>query len=146
MIKRNNPDNKNKKELVKEILKIRERSLIKMESDLKDLALLKSKLIDLKVNSKNGVFDQFKLRLKIALIITTSVENHEVDEKAFTKLAENSLKDLKEDSKSARMAESNEKLIQGLITEINKTIINTKNKIKDWKIKQKSELKKYGFK
>lgn len=144
MIKRNNPDNINKKELIKELLKLKVKQLTKMESDLKNLASLKSKLIDLKVNSKNSFFDQFKLRLKIALIMSTLVENYELNAKTFNKLSENSLKDLKEDDKSSRMAESNEKLIQGLINEINKIIITTKNKIKDWKTKYKSELKSHG--
>lgn len=144
MIKRNNPDNINKIELLKELIKIRNKQLLKMKSDLKNLTSMKSKLLDLKVNSKDGFFNQFKLRLKIALIIDTLlVGNYELNTKSFAKLSENSSKDLKENTKSSRLAESNDKLIQGLMTEINKMIINTKNKIKDWETKQKSELKSY---
>ena len=59
MIKRNNPDNINKIELLKELIKIRNKQLLKMKSDLKNLTSMKSKLLDLKVNSKDGFFNQF---------------------------------------------------------------------------------------
>lgn len=136
MIKRNNPINKNKKELAKELLKIKAKQISKMKSDLKLLISLKSKLIDLKVNNKDGIYNQIKLRYKL-LVILEDLLDLGIDKKVLENISKHSLKDLELETNtvSERAIKSNEKIIKDFLIEINKTIIELKKKIRDLEIK-----------
>lgn len=148
MIKRNNPDNKNKDELAIELINIREKQIKKLESDIKNINRIKDKLIDLKidVNQKEGLFSQLKLRLKI-LYLSNDLIKYGLSGEFLNQLNDESIKDIDKNlSKSERAEKSNEKLIKNIITEVNKTVIKIQNEIKNWNKKQAKYKKLYKIK
>ena len=148
MIKRNNPDNKNKDELAIELINIREKQIKQFESDIKNINKIKDKLIDLKidVNQKEGLFSQLNLRLKI-LYLSNDLIKYGLSGEFLNQLNEESIKDIDKNlSKSERAEKSNEKLIKNIITEINKTVIKIQNEIKNWNKKRTKYKKLYKIK
>ena len=143
MIKRTNPDNKNKKELAIELLKIKEKHISKLKSNIENVKNIKSKLIDLKIeiSKKDGFFHQAKLRVKAAFLADDLIENG-LNYEYLKKLHDESIKDLKKiESKNERMRKSNELFIKNLLDESNRYLIKSEKEIKDWYKKGKTFFK-----
>lgn len=137
MIRKSNPVNKNKQELLVELAKIQEKQLAKFEVSIPKLKQLKSQLIDLKVNSEDGVFSQIKLMYKLVSILHKLRENN-VDSEKLEKFSKSLAENINRSQElSGRFKEFNEKLIDKLISEINITIIELQKKIKQWKTDKK---------
>lgn len=149
MIKRSNPIDKNKQELAKELIVIRDRQLKIKESQIPSLLTLKNKLIDLKVNMKDSMWNGMKSRVTILSLMDKLVSNG-VDSKKLEELNERSIKDIakiksesEDKSFGLLMIKSNEELIDRLLILINNTIISFKKEIKDWQSKKKTHLKTF---
>lgn len=137
MIKKSNPVNKNKQELLVELAKIQEKQLAKFEVSIPKLKQLKSQLIDLKVNSEDGVFSQLKLMYKLVSILHKLRENN-VDSEKLEKFSKSLAENINRSQElTGRFKEFNEKLIDKLISEINITIVELQKKIKQWNIDKK---------
>ena len=149
MIKRTNPIDKNKQELAKELIKIKDKQIEVKEKSISQLIKIKDKLIDLKANIKDSVWNGLKSRVIILNLIDKS-EDFGVDSKKLEILNERSIKEAKQikseqetKSFSKGMVRSNEELIDRLLVLINTTIINFKNEIKEWQSKKKIHLKTF---
>lgn len=149
MIKRTNPINKNKQELAKELIAIRDKQIKVKESQIPSLNALKTKLIDLKVNMKDSMWSGMKSRIAILSLMNKLVTNG-IDSEKLEELNERSIKEvakIKSDSDNKSfgntMIESNEELINRLLVLINNTIINFKKEIKNWQSKKKNHLKTF---
>lgn len=149
MIKRTNPIDKNKQELAKELIKIKDKQIEVKEKSIFQLIKIRDKLIDLKANIKNSIWNGLKSRVVILNLIDKS-EDFGVDGKKLENLNERSIKEVKQikseqeiKSFSKGMVRSNEELIDRLLVLINTTIINFKNEIKEWQSKKKIHLKTF---
>ncbi len=139
-------NNTTKRDLAIELIKIKDNHTKIFESNIANLKNLKSKLIELKTNIKDGIFSQIKLRYKL-LLITEKLADNNVNSEKLTKLSEKSVKDLDGSEKmSIKSKIANEKLINSLIAEVNKTIVDLQNKIKQWKMDRKKYVVKYKYK
>lgn len=137
MIKKSNPVNKNKQELLVELARMKDKQKIKFESSISNLKELKNQLIDLKVNSEDDAFSQLKLIYKLASIME-KLGNNNVDYDKLEKYSKSLAETINRSQKlSGRFKEFNEKLINKLISEINITIIELQKKIKQWNIDKK---------
>ena len=149
MIKRTNPINKNKQELAKELIAIRDKQIKVKESQIPSLNALKTKLIDLKVNMKDSMWSGMKSRIAILSLMNKLVTNG-IDSEKLEELNERSIKEVakiksESDNKSFgnTMIKSNEELINRLLVLINSTIISFKKEIKNWQSKKKTHLKTF---
>ncbi len=149
MIKRTNPIDKNKQELAKELIAIRDKQIKVKESQIPALNALKSKLIDLKVNMKDSMWNGMKSRIAILSLMDKLVTNG-IDSEKLEELNERSIKEIakiKSESENKAfgnsMLKSNEQLIDRLLVLINTTIINFKKEIKEWSSKKKEHLKTF---
>lgn len=141
MIKRSNPDKTNKQELIVELAKIKEKQIVKFESNISNLKNLKSKILDLKINSEDTFFNQIRLIFNLVKVMTELEDNGTNSEK-LEKLE----KELKEFTKTIdrsekyvlRLRKFNNMLIEKLLTLANVTIIELQAKIKKWKSEKKS--------
>lgn len=149
MIKRTNPIDKNKQELAKELIKIRDRQLEVKEKSIPQLIKIKDKLLDLKVNIKDSIWNGMKSRF-IIIGLMDRLLNIGVDSKKLKEISERSIKEIKQikleqDNKSFGLAmlRSNEDLIVRLLLLINNTIISFRDEIKEWQSKKKVHLKTF---
>lgn len=149
MIKRTNPIDKNKQELAKELIKIRDRQLEVKEKSIPQLIKIKDKLLDLKVNIKDSIWNGMKSRF-IIIGLMDKLLDIGVDSKKLKEISERSIKEIKQikleqDNKSfgLAMVRSNEELIDRLLVLINSTVISFKNEIKEWQSKKKTHLKTF---
>jgi len=149
MIKRSNPINKNKQELAKELILIKDKQIKFKEKSIPSLLTIKNKLIDLKVNMTDGVWNGTKTRY-IILGLMGKLEDFGIDNKKLEELNERSIKEIakiKSESENKAfgnsMLKSNEQLIDRLLVLINTTIINFKKEIKEWSSKKKEHLKTF---
>lgn len=149
MIKRSNPINKNKQELAKELILIKDKQIKFKEKSIPSLLTIKNKLLDLKVNMTDSVWNGTKTRY-IILSLMGKLEDFGIDNKKLEELNERSIKEIakiKSESENKAfgnlMLKSNEQLIDRLLVLINTTIINFKKEIKDWSSKKKEHLKTF---
>lgn len=141
MIKRSNPDKTNKQELIAELAKIKEKQIVKFESNISNLKNLKSKILDLKINSEDTFFNQIRLIFNLAKVMT-ELEDNGINSEKLEKLE----KELKEFTKTIdrsekyvlRLRKFNNMLIEKLLALANVTIIELQAKIKKWKSERKS--------
>lgn len=141
MIKKSNPDKTNKQELIAELAKIKEKQIVKFESNISNLKNLKSKILDLKINSEDTFFNQIRLIFNLAKVMT-ELEDNGINSEKLEKLE----KELKEFTKTIdrsekyvlRLRKFNNMLIEKLLALANVTIIELQAKIKKWKSERKS--------
>lgn len=141
MIKRSNPDKTNKQELIAELAKIKEKQIVIFESNISNLKNLKSKILDLKINSEDTFFNQIRLMFNLVKVMreledngtnSEKLEKLEKELKEFTKTIDRSEKYV------LRLRKFNDMLIEKLLTLTNVTIIELQAKIKKWKSERKS--------